>query len=163
MKHSTFMKVAQDVAQESKCVSLSVGAVLVKDGHIISTGYNGTVKGMQNCDQVVGIAIAMEDHHEWSKKNEIHAEMNALLHCPVSTQGSIIYVTDSPCFNCTKHLAAAGVKEIYYGQLYHRYRTTMKDEWQEVLDFCTEAGIYLRQLSGDAYFTMAAPNEPEIY
>lgn len=160
MKHSTLMKVAQDVAQESKCVSLNVGAVLVKDGHIISTGYNGTIKGVQNCDQVVGISIAKEEHHEWSKKNEIHAEMNALLHCPVSTQDSIIYVTDSPCFNCTKHLVAAGVKAIYYGQLYHRYLTTMKDEWVEVLDFCSKAGIYLYHLKGDDCIMIA---EPDIY
>ncbi len=149
MKHSTFMAIAREVAKESKCVSLQVGAVLALDNHVIATGFNGTVKGMPNCNEVIGISVSREDHHEWSKKNEIHAEMNALLHCPVSTQGSVIYVTDSPCFNCTKHLVAAGVKEIYYGQLYHRYRTTMKDEWQEVLDFCYEAKVKIYHLRGD--------------
>ena len=146
MKHSTFLKVAQAVASESKCVSLSVGAVLVKDGHIISTGYNGTPKGYMNCNEHVGIAIPKEDHTAWSQKFEIHAEMNAILHCPVSTQGAVIYVTDSPCFNCAKHLIAAGVKEIYFGQIYHRYHTTLKNEWQEVIDFCDEMGVKLCQL-----------------
>lgn len=155
MKHSTFMNIAKAVAQESKCVGLQVGAVLVRDGHVLSTGYNGTPKGMPNCDEVVGISINRCDHYEWSKKQEVHAEMNAIIHCLVSTQGSIAYVTDSPCFNCTKHLIASGVKEIYYEKLYHHYLTDMKEEWEEVLDFCTEARVYLRQLSGNAYFTMA--------
>lgn len=146
MEHSTFMKVAQAVASESKCVSVGVGAVLVRGGHILSTGYNGTPKGYENCHDVIGMSLCREEHHEWSKKYEIHAEMNAILYCPVSTQGAVIYVTDSPCFNCTKHLIAAGVKEIYYGQIYHRYHTTLKDEWQEVIDFCDEMGVKLCQL-----------------
>ncbi len=151
------MAVAHAVSQESKCVRLSVGAVLVKDDHIVATGYNGTPKGMRNCNEVVGIELPIEEHSPWSQKNEIHAEMNALLHCPVSTKGCVIYVTDSPCFNCTKHLVAAGVKEIYYDRLYDRYEKELKHEWQEVLDFCAEAGVHLRQLIGNNYLTVAAP------
>tara|TARA_R100001594_G_scaffold1048_1_gene4332 strand:+ start:2498 stop:2992 length:495 start_codon:yes stop_codon:yes gene_type:complete len=151
MRHETFMAVAHAVSQESKCVRLQVGSVLVKDGHIISSGYNGTAKGMPNCNEVVGIEIPIEDHHCWSQKHEIHSEMNCLLYCPVSTQGTTIYVTDSPCFNCTKHLIAAGVKEIYFDRMYDRYHRELKDEWQEVLDTCTEAGVKLVQLKGNGY------------
>lgn len=143
VKHETFMEIAKAISKESKCVRLEVGAVLVKDDRIISTGYNGTPKGYVNCCDHTGIAIPVEEHHHWSQKYEIHAEMNAILYCPVPINGSVIYVTDSPCFNCTKHLIAAGVTSIYYGRLYDRYLKELSHEWQEVIEFCEEMKVKL--------------------
>lgn len=108
MKHSTFMKAAQAFAEESKCISMQVGAVIVKDDHIISHGYNGSPKGHENCCDRFNIAKrydmyfksseqinhgfivencstykltpeGREEHHKYSTENEIHAELNAIL------------------------------------------------------------------------------------
>ncbi len=138
MKHSTWLAMAKNVALESKCVSLHVGTVLVKDGHIISSGINGTPKGYINCcDKFTG---RCEEHREWSQKYEVHSELSALIYCPVETKGSIAYVSHSPCFNCCKHLAAAGIKSIYFETKYHRFT---KEEFQEIVDFCKLMNIGL--------------------
>lgn len=115
MHDQIFMNIAKECAKSSKCISLHVGAVLVKDGRIISTGYNGTPAGHTNCCDGFGVEFSRKAHADWSAKFEIHAEMNALLHCPVSTYGATCYVTMAPCFNCLKHLAAAGVERVVYG------------------------------------------------
>ncbi|MBT5323050.1 MAG: dCMP deaminase, partial [Campylobacteraceae bacterium] len=73
-----FINIAKELATASKCVSKQVGAVIVKDGRILSTGYNGTPPGHTNCcDHWNGKYT--KDHHEWSKTYEIHAEMNAII------------------------------------------------------------------------------------
>jgi len=140
MKLQTLLKLAQGIASESKCVSMGVGAVLVKEGHIISTGYNGTVKGAANCCEVH--KERGPEHTEWSLKYEVHAEMNALLYCPVDTHGSIMVCTHSPCWNCTKHMVAAGVKEIHYGETYYREAS----EYSEVKAFCVDNGVILNEI-----------------
>lgn len=146
MRDATLMEVAKAVALDSKCVRLNVGAVLTRNGVILSTGTNGTPRGYDNCCDVVGVSIPMEDHHHWSQKYEIHAEMNCMLQCPVSIIGSTMYVTDSPCFNCTKHMVAAGVSRIVYGKLYDRYLAELKHEWEEVVEFCADNGVLLEKL-----------------
>ena len=72
-----FIKIANEIASASKCVSKQVGAVIVKDGRILSTGYNGTPPGYENCCDHWNNEYTSE-HHEWSKTYEIHAEMNAI-------------------------------------------------------------------------------------
>lgn len=121
---------------------MKVGAVLLKDGHIISTGYNGTPKGFTNCSDV--FSERSTEHSAWSEKFEVHAEMNALLYCPVSTQGSTIVVTHSPCWNCTKHLLAAGVKEILFDQVY--YRVT-DEEFNLIRESCDKLGVTFKRIS----------------
>jgi dCMP deaminase len=125
------MSIAHDVATDSKCVSLQVGCVLVKDGHIISTGVNGTPKGYVNCNSVW--SCRCPEHSAWSEKFEIHAEMNAIGFCPVSVEGSTAYVTHSPCFPCVKHMIAFGIKHIIYAERY--YRST-DAEIEEIEEFC---------------------------
>lgn len=102
---------------------MQVGCVLVRDDQIISTGINGTPKNYRNCEQhFCGCSeeYIKKHHHEWSNKYEIHAEMNAVLRAERSVKGAVAYCTHSPCFNCTKHLLAAGIKDIYYRTRYHR-------------------------------------------
>lgn len=146
MKDTTFMNVARAIAQDSKCVRLKVGAVLVRDSVILSTGVNGTPRKYANCCDVVGISVPYEQHHIWSQKYEVHSEMNCMLQCPVPIGGATMYVTDSPCFNCTKHMIAAGVVRIVYGQLYDRYLKELAPEWAEVLEFCADNNIIIEKI-----------------
>ena len=78
LSDKNFIKIAQELATASKCVSKQVGAVIVKDGRILSTGYNGTPSGFTNCNEHWKGKYTPE-HHEWSKTYEIHAEMNAII------------------------------------------------------------------------------------
>ena len=104
-----YLDVAEAIAKRSKCVSLQVGCVLVKDDQIISTGINGTPETYINCKtkfEGCSSEHIKQHHHEWSSKYEIHAEMNAIVRAGQSVKGAVAYCTHSPCFNCTKHLLA---------------------------------------------------------
>lgn len=122
--HDKFMKTAFLFADESKCVSHHVGAVIVKDRRIISIGYNGTPPGLPNCNEVFnGDSFEREKHHFWSKDNEIHAEMNALAFAAktnIETEGADMYVTVSPCNDCLKNISMTGIKNVYYLYLYDK-------------------------------------------
>lgn len=138
------MQIAYLVAQESKCVSHKVGALIVVDGRIISTGYNGTQSGSCNCndhaktkgwlladDQHLNQKFRME-HNEWSKKNEIHAELNSILWAArngKSIMGGTMYVTISPCSECSKALAQSGIKRLVYCEAYDKN----PEDWDELL------------------------------
>lgn len=104
------------VATRSTCDRAFVGCVLVnKDHRIVSTGYNGSIAGNPQCDE---IGHAMRDGHCIAT---IHAEMNALLYCAkegISVKGCSAYVTHFPCLNCTKALIQAGIVAIYYKDSY---------------------------------------------
>jgi len=119
-----FMTIAHIVSKQSHCVRKQVGAVIVKEGRIISIGYNGTPKGYINCDEVFDKNnFDIEKHHEFSTNNEIHAEINAIIYAAknsVSLENSILYVTTSPCHDCAKFIVAAGIKKVIYDELYDR-------------------------------------------
>jgi len=111
-----FINIAKEIATASKCVSKQVGAVIVKDGRILSTGYNGTPAGYTNCCEHWDNQYTKE-HHEWSKTYEIHAEMNALIWAAregISIKDATIYVTLEPCSECSKNIIASGIKRIVY-------------------------------------------------
>ena len=115
-KNKIFMDIAVEVSKMSKCVSRQVGCILVKDSRILSTGYNGTPAGYVNCCDHWDNKYTSE-HHEWSKKFEIHAEMNAILWASrkgVSIDGSTLFCTTEPCFECTKNMINAGIVEIFF-------------------------------------------------
>lgn len=122
--HDKFMKTAFLFADESKCVSYHVGAVIVKDKRIISIGYNGTPPSLPNCDEVFDRNnFDREAHHHWSKDNEIHAEMNALAFAAktnIETEGADMYITTSPCNDCLKNISMTGIKNVYYLYLYDK-------------------------------------------
>lgn len=116
--HNKFLNIAEEIAKDSKCIQLHVGAVLVKDKRIISTGYNGTPSKFINCNGYwKNIKPQRELHHKFSELYEIHAELNAILYAArsgVSIEGCDIYITHQPCFNCLKMLCGAGIHNIYY-------------------------------------------------
>ena len=110
-----FMNIAQEVSTRSTCGRKHVGAVIVRNKTILSTGYNGSIKGLPHCDEV---GCEMVDGH---CIRTTHAEANAIVQAAkngVKVDGSEIYVTASPCYNCFKLIANAGIKIIYYHELY---------------------------------------------
>lgn len=116
----SFINIAKEIALASNCVSRKVGAVIVNDGRIISTGYNGTPKGYVNCSQHWNGEYT-KDHHEWSLLHEIHAEMNAIIWAArkgISIEGATLYCTTEPCSECSKNLTASGIKRIVYVENY---------------------------------------------
>ncbi|MFP4465588.1 MAG: deoxycytidylate deaminase [Candidatus Goldiibacteriota bacterium] len=110
-----FMKMAYLAAERSTCLRHHVGAVMVRDNHIISTGYNGAAKGIKDCirlgclrDQM---GIISGTRHEICRA--IHAEQNAIIQAAshsADTKGTVVYCTHSPCIICAKMLVNAGVK-----------------------------------------------------
>ena len=138
-----FINIASEIASASKCVSKQVGAVIVKDGRILSTGYNGTPAGYVNCcDHWDGEYTP--EHHEWSKTYEIHAEMNAIIWAArkgISIEDATIYVTLEPCSECSKNLIASGIKRIVY-------KTPYEHTHSEVISkFLKDNGVSIERLS----------------
>lgn len=114
-----FMNIAREVATRSTCDRKHVGAVIVRDRIILSTGYNGSVRGLDHCDDVGHL---MEDGH---CVRTLHAEANAIIQAAkhgVSIDQSMIYVTASPCWPCFKSLANAGINRIVFGKFYRDNR-----------------------------------------
>lgn len=113
-----FLKTAYLLGQQSKCVSKKVGALIVKNKRIISTGINGTPPGFKNCNEVFDKNnFNREEHHVWSKTYEIHAEMNAIAFAAkhdIGIENSVMYIILQPCDDCLKNIIAAGIKKIYY-------------------------------------------------
>ncbi|KAA8431760.1 deaminase [Weissella sagaensis] len=106
-----FMLQAIMLAARSTCTRLHVGAVVVKDGRIIASGYNGSVSGTPHCTEVGDLLV---DGH---CIRAVHAEQNALMQLAkmgISADGAQVFVTDFPCVHCTKLLLQAGVTKINY-------------------------------------------------
>jgi dCMP deaminase len=110
-----FMEIAQKVASRATCDRKHVGALLVRDRIILSTGYNGSIRGMPHCDEVGHL---MENGHCVAT---VHAEANAVLQAArtgVRIEGAALYTTASPCWPCFKLVANAGIVRIVYGEFY---------------------------------------------
>lgn len=130
-----FMNIAQVVASRSTCPRKFVGAVIVRDKTILSTGYNGSIRGMPHCTEV---GHMMEAGHCVAT---IHAEANAIIQAAkngVMIDGGAIYVTASPCWNCFKMIANGGIRRIVYGEFY-------RDE--RIFSVANTLGIELHHLS----------------
>lgn len=114
-----FMNIAREVSRRSTCDRKFVGAVVVRDKTILSTGYNGSIRGMPHCDEV---GHDMENNHCVAT---IHAETNAVLQAArngVAIDGATVYTTASPCWNCFKMLANSGIRRIVYDEFYREDR-----------------------------------------
>ncbi len=114
-----FMRIAVEVSGRSTCDRKYVGAVIVRDRNILSTGYNGSIAGLDHCDDV---GHMMEDGHCIAT---IHAEANAIIQAAkngVNINGGSIYTTASPCWNCFKLIVNAGLKKISFGEFYRDER-----------------------------------------
>lgn len=137
-----FMQIAELVSQRSTCLRRKVGAVIVKDRRILTTGYNGAPTGITHCD-IVGclrerLNVPSGERHELCRG--LHAEQNALLQAAlhgISLKGATIYCTNQPCIICAKMLINAGIKEVVMREGY-------PDKLAE--EMLKEAGIKVRQL-----------------
>ncbi|CAM1334595.1 dCMP deaminase [Tenacibaculum aestuariivivum] len=126
-----YLKMAQEWGKLSHCKRKQVGAIIVKDRMIISDGYNGTPSGFENY---------CEDEEGYTKWYVLHAEANAILKVAASTQsckGATLYITLSPCQQCSKLIHQAGIKRVVYAEGY-------KDS--SGVDFLAKAGIELLHL-----------------
>jgi dCMP deaminase len=104
-----FMSIAEVVASRSPDPKTKVGSVLVKNNRIASTGYNGAPAGFNGTDWTT----------ESKYQHVVHSELNCLLYAGIDkSQGATLYVTHSPCCECAKAIAAAGVSEVYYRTQY---------------------------------------------
>lgn len=113
--HTYFMNIARQAATRSTCDRKQVGAVIVRDRTILSTGYNGSIRGLPHCDDV---GHDMENDHCVAT---IHAEANAIIQAAkngVNIDGTEIYTTASPCWTCFKLIANCGIRRIYFGEFY---------------------------------------------
>jgi len=138
-----FMMLANAVASRSTCIRRKVGAVIVKDKRILSTGYNGVPTGIAHCTQVgclrEQMGVPSGQRHEICRG--LHAEQNAIIQAArygVNISGSSIYINTQPCVVCAKMLINAGVTEIIYQNPY-------PDELS--LKMLEEAGIRVRVYS----------------
>jgi len=129
--HEYFMNIADQVATRSTCDRKHVGAVIVRDKTILSTGYNGSIRGGVHCDD----AGHDMDHDHCVRT--VHAEANAVAQAAkngVRIDMSEIYVTASPCLTCFKLLVNSGVRVIHYKEFYRDERINI---------YAQEAGIKL--------------------
>ncbi|ESU19959.1 putative deoxycytidylate deaminase [Flavobacterium cauense R2A-7] len=121
-----YLRIAKEWGQLSYCQRKKVGAIIVKDRMIISDGYNGTPTGFENC---------CEDQEGLTKWYVLHAEANAISKVARSTQsceGATLYITLSPCKECSKLIHQSGVKRVVYHEGY-------KDD--SGLEFLRKAGV----------------------
>jgi len=126
-----YLQMAQIWGQLSYCERKKVGALIVKDRMIISDGYNGTPSGFEN---------VCEDEAHYTKWYVLHAEANAILKVASSTQsckGATLYITLSPCQECSKLIHQSGIVRVVYSKAY-------KDT--SGLDFLEKAGVELKQV-----------------
>lgn len=113
-----FMQMAELTAQRSTCLRRKVGAVIVKDKHIIATGYNGAPRGLRHCGDLGGclrqkLGVPSGQRHELCRA--LHAEQNAIIQAATlgqSIEGATIYVTHQPCIICAKMIINAGITRI---------------------------------------------------
>ncbi len=113
-----FMEMAALTARRSTCLRRNVGAVIVKEKHIVATGYNGAPRGIKHCDECGGcmrekLGVPSGERHELCRA--LHAEQNAIIQAAtlgVSIEGATIYVTHQPCVICAKMIINAGIKRI---------------------------------------------------
>src|SRR5690606_10940985 len=127
-----YLRIASEWGKLSYCKRKKVGAIIVKDRMIISDGYNGTPSGFENC---------CEDEEGLTKCYVLHAEANAILKVAKSTQtceNATLYITMSPCKDCSKLIHQAGIVRVVYQNAY-------KDD--AGIDFLKRAGVEVTQIA----------------
>lgn len=127
-----YLRMALEWGKLSYCQRKQVGAIIVKNRMIISDGYNGTPSGFENC---------CEDEDNTTKWYVLHAEANAILKVARSTQsceGATLYITLSPCKDCSKLIHQSGIKRVVFLNLY-------KDD--SGVQFLIKAGVEVEQIS----------------
>jgi len=150
---SRYLRMAQIWAENSYCKRRQVGALLVKEKMIISDGYNGTPVGFEN---------VCEDDHDHTKPYVLHAEANAITKVAKSnnsSDGATLYITTSPCIECSKLIIQAGIARVVFGEYYRMH---------DGVDLLCRAGIQCVHLwdNGNGSYTpfvLTADNSEQHY
>lgn len=140
-----FMDMARLVSSRSTCLRRHVGAVIVKDQHVLSTGYNGAPRGVSHCESTgcmrATLNVPSGTRHELCRG--VHAEQNAVAQAAyhgTSVNGAVLYTTTFPCSLCAKILINSGITEIIYEEGY-------MDELSK--DILSESPIKIRKYEPD--------------
>jgi dCMP deaminase len=150
----TFINMAIILTRRVSCKVVKTAAIYVDENHrVISLGYNGSVKGAYNCDEV---GCAKIDGNPKTGKFErcrgAHAEINGIINAidPRALKGATLYSVKFPCYDCMKSLANAGIKEIVYFEKYLRTQTGGEkfEEETEAEDLAKNSGIKIRKYKG---------------
>lgn len=141
-----FMDIARVVARRSTCLRRQVGAIVVKERRVLTTGYNGAPAGLAHCADVgcerQRLGIPSGERHELCRG--LHAEQNAIIQAAVhgvSIRGGTLYSTDHPCSVCAKMLVNAGIRRVVYGGPYPD---------RLAVSILAEAGVQVDRLEGEA-------------
>lgn len=142
----TFTEILNVLEKRSTCRRLNVAAIIIKDGRIISTGWNGSMPGQKQCNEEFSLADSKKPefiniHREYSILYEGHAEMSAISTAAkngISTDDTVMFCSYSPCNMCAKAIIVAGIKELYYLNDYDRETFTV--------DFLRENGIKVTKI-----------------
>ncbi|MBU4285049.1 dCMP deaminase family protein [Patescibacteria group bacterium] len=140
----TFMAMAENIADRSACILYQVGAVFAKEKQFLQVGFNGPTRGGDNHCSEIGCAKKVNDviMPSGSKKcRGAHAEMNGIVNAArngVGLEGSTVYCTLSPCYDCAKHLVNLGIKRFVYKIKY-------EEEWPQVSKLFQEKKIKLEK------------------
>lgn len=148
--HEYFMAVAKLISTRSTCNSRPTGAILVKNRHILATGYNGSPPGAPHClgnfnpDGTLfcySRHMGTGDNDKYNYCRSSHAEANAVAQAArlgIAIEGAAVYTTLAPCYICTKLLAAARITEVYYEHDYESSDRRRDEHWQSIF---RESGI----------------------
>lgn len=141
-----FMDIAHVAAQRSNCSRRKVAAVIVKNKQIISTGYNGTPRGIKNCNEggCLRCNSTVKSGHGLTECLCCHAEENAIVQAAkhgIGVDGSILYTTYSPCLLCAKMIINSGINEVVFHSRY-----SIDDVSSTILH---EAGVTLRPVKDE--------------
>ena len=122
-KDDYFMKIAEVVSQRSTCIKRKVGAILVKNSHIISTGYNGIPPGLKHCTPETCVRKDLKSGEKSELCKGVHAEINCIIQAAIhgtSIEGkTTLYSTLFPCMSCLKLLINAGINKLVYKEGYN--------------------------------------------
>jgi len=116
-QNEIFFGMVKLLEQRSTCLRRNVGAVLVRDGIVLSTGYNGSPNDFEHCEECLRKVEGIPSGTRLEFCRAVHAEQNALIQCAIKQtdpRGSTLFCTASPCVTCAKLLIQAGVQQIYY-------------------------------------------------
>ncbi|MBI4439043.1 dCMP deaminase family protein [Candidatus Woesearchaeota archaeon] len=126
-----FIEVSRLIAKKSSCVRRQVGAVVVKDNMIISTGYNGTARGVKNCNEggCERCASSVKSGEGLHECMCVHAEENAIVQAAyqgIATKDAAIFTSHCPCRYCAKSIINAGIRKVYYNKSYSMDEETLE-------------------------------------
>ena len=130
-KDDYFMKIADVVSERSTCIKRKVGAVLIKDSHIVSTGYNGAPSGFSHCTPETCVRQNLKSGEKPELCRGVHSEINCIIQAAIhgtSKQGNTtLYSTHFPCMSCLKLIINAGIKRLVYREEYNMENKIKKE------------------------------------